>query len=255
MLFHYSRTRADGPGRTVRSPARHLAAVACGLDGVRLVDFTDPTDPVVLNGPTAREAFQFDRGDVRGVALNTVFDIGSAGGGIQSGERDYLYLWVDQGNDGNRQQRVHVFDVSDPWSPRRVEQATPRIYGGTGELLLMRAYNEPFLQHFVVAAGAGGLGTVVDVSRAPTVGADVLTTWEDLSGLRDLAFEELAFDRLVDERQRWIKDISHEDCRYLERDELLKVLNAEIPIPGYATDRYGHATGDLSTDQRTRRTR
>ena len=125
------------------------------------------------------------------------------------------------------------------------------IYGGTGRLLLFRAYNEPFLQHFVVAAGAGGLGTVVDVSKVPNTGAQVSTTWGGLDGLRDLVLEEFAFDRLQDERARPIKDISHEGCRYLNRDEMLRVLRADVPVPSYRIDKYGFAI-DGRSDRRTR---
>ncbi|MBK8974422.1 MAG: hypothetical protein IPM29_00705 [Planctomycetes bacterium] len=252
LLFQLSRTFAlDADGRRIgRTPARHLAFVATGLDGVRVVDVTDPRQPIVLFGPTARNAFSFERGDVRGVAVNTVFDLGSEGGGIRSRERDYLYVFVEEGADANRQQRVRVFDVTDPMSPRAVRDAAPRVYGGTGELLPFRAYNEPFLQHFVVAAGSGGLGTLVDVGRAATQGAAVAATWDDLAELRDLEFEELAFDRLQDERQHPIKDISHDGCRYLDRDELLRVFDAAVPPPvRYRTDPYGVAIEALAPDQ------
>ena len=181
--------------------------------------------------------FRLNRGDVRGIAVNTMFDIGSAGGGLKSQERDYLYVYVEQGADQNRQQRIRVFDVSDPMAPERA-RGNPRVYGGTGRLLMFRAYNEPFLQHFVAAVGAGGLGTLVDVSK-PQVGAQVATTWSDVNGIRDMVFEEFAFDRMVDERGRWEKDISHEGARYLTEQEILRVLRAKVPRESYETDRYG----------------
>lgn len=234
-LFHYSRPRAaDRLGERIeRTQARHVAYVACGLDGVRIVDFTDPTAPQVLAADS--RDLKFARGDVRGVAVSTVFDIGSAGGGLRSGEREYLYLHTTLGDDQNRQQRLAVIDVSNPLRPDRV--STPRIYGGTGRLWNIKTYNAPFLQHFVLAVGAGGTGTLVDVGRREA-GAEVAATWDDLRGVRDMVWEEFALDRLVDERGRWEKDISHEDCRYLTPDEILRVLRADVPIRREAEGRY-----------------
>lgn len=228
VLFQHSRTKAaDELGERIeRSPARHLAFVAAGLDGAAIVDFTEPSRPVLLQGQPQRAAFTGNRNDVRGVAVSSQFDIGSAGGGIRSQERDYLYLVEDYGNDDNRQRRVRAVDVTDPLRPRTVEGG-PRVGTGTGQLRMVRAYNQPFLQHFVVAVGAGGSGTVLDASRMAT-GLRDAAVWADLPGVADLAFEEFVFDRLLDERGRWEKDISHEDCRYLTRDEILKVLRTPL---------------------------
>lgn len=230
-LFQYSRTTALDPlgERMGRSRARHLAFVAAGLDGVRIVDFTEPSRPVLLLGRDQDRAFTGDRADVRGVAINTQFDLGSQGGGIKSQERDWLFVLSDQGADQARQTRVAAYDVNDPVRPKRA-QGNPRVYGGNGRLSLFRAYNAPFLQHFVVAAGAGGTAHVCDSSRMAT-GLQDLTTWDDLQDVRDLCFEEIAFDRLMDERGRWEKDISHEDCRYLTREEVLAVLKAPLEKP------------------------
>ncbi|MBI5852782.1 MAG: hypothetical protein HZB39_17360 [Planctomycetes bacterium] len=241
LFFQYSRLRKAGDA-LARTPARLLAYVACGLDGVRVVDLTEPERPIVLHGTGARRAFTFGRGDVKGVAVNTVFDLGTEGGGAKSGEHDHLYVFVETGNDDNRQQSVRVFDVRDPLQPRAVRENSVRVYGGSGRLRTFRAYNEPFLQHFVVAAGAGGLGTLVETGRAASTGPRIAATWDDLGSVRDLQFEELAFDRLVDERGRWIKDISHEDCRYLTPGEILRVLRAKVPGYAYRLDPYGTAT-------------
>jgi hypothetical protein len=245
MLFQYSRLRSAPEGSIKRSRARHLAFVACGLDGVRILDITDAKKPVVIAG---RNQFRFNRGDVSGVAVNTVFDVGSAGGGLKSGERDYLYIYADQGRQDVRQQRIYVYDVSDPVRPRRIE-GLPRVYGGTGKLEMFRAYNAPFLQHFVVSAGAGGIGTLINVSKNQT-GATITSVWGGINRLRDLEFEEFAFDRLQDESGNMIKDISHEGCRYLTRDELLKVLRADIPANAYQLGRYGRLSPTIRRRRR-----
>jgi hypothetical protein len=237
-LFQFSRPRAAGKDRITRTRPRHLAFVACGLDGLRIVDFTEPGQPLLLHGRSADRALRFDRGDVRGVAINTMFDLGSQGGGLKSQERDHLYAYAEVGRDGDRQQQLRVFDVTDPLQPRPVPRASPRIYGGTGQVRVVRIYNAPFLQQFALAPGAGGAGTLVDVSR-PATGAQVAAVWDGINGLRDFALEEFAFDRLVDENGRWLKDISHANCRYLTRDELLAVLRAPVPVVADPTGRYG----------------
>lgn len=249
VLFQYSRTEEGRDGRMTRSPARHLAFVACGLDGVRIIDFTEADRPVMLMSRAVQSTFGFNRGDVQGLAVNTVFDIGSAGGGLRSRERDYLYVNVTQGTQ-NRQTRVYVYDVSDPMQPRRVARGgNVRVYGGTGHLHMVRAYNAPFLRHYVLAEGAGGIGTLIDVTKM-TSGAELASVWPGVPGLRDLVLEEFAFDRLQDEDGTWIKDISHEGCRYLTRDEMLTTLRAEIPVEGYQLDRYGNASGTTRPSKR-----
>jgi hypothetical protein len=247
VLFQYSRTRRAGEALQ-RSRARHLAYVACGLDGLRIVDFTEPTQPRLLE----RAGQQRARSDVRGVAINTVFDLGSAGGGLQSREREYLYAFIESGTDDQRQQAVVAVDVSDPRRPQPIRSGAARVYGGTGKLLVLRAYNPPFLEHHVLAAGAGGLGTLVDVGKT-SAGVETAATWEGISGVRDLAIEEFAFDRLQDEAGRAHKDISHEGCRYLTREELLRVLRAPLPDADDPLGRYGEIEGYRPTSTGRRR--
>lgn len=238
VLFQYSRMQRGKPD-LLRGRARHLAYVAGGLDGARIVDFTEPTQPRLLETP---RALRPDRSDVRGIAVNTVFDLGSAGGALQSREREYLYLYAERGNDDARQQYVQVLDVSDPRRPTPVRRGAARVYGGNGRLTVFRAYNPPFLQHRVVATGAGGVGTLLDVSKT-SAGVEQVAVWTGLDGVRDLVFEEFAFDRLQDEEGKWLKDISHEDCRYLTRDEVLRVLRAPLPDAEDPLGRYGEVQG------------
>ena len=117
-----------------------------------------------------------------------------------------------------------------------------RVYGGNGRLAVLRAYNPPFLEHYVVAAGAGGVGTLLDVSKT-SAGVEQAAVWTGLDGVRDLVFEEFAFDRLQDEEGKWLKDISHDGCRYLTRDEMLRVLRAPLPDAEDMLGRYGEVQG------------
>jgi hypothetical protein len=239
VLFQYSRTQAkdETGGSLERSKARHLAAVAGGLDGVRILDVTEPSAPVLLHQEAQQRVFRGGRVDVRSVAWNTQFDLGSQGGGIKSRERDYLFVHQHDGTDENRQQHVRAFDLSDPLRPVAAAGDPPRVFGGSGRLFVLRAYNAPFLQQFVLSTGAGdGAGTVLDASKMPT-GLQPVGTWADPRGTIDLAIEDFAFDRLQDERGRMEKDISHEGSRYLSRDEMLKVLRTKLPTG--PADRYG----------------
>jgi hypothetical protein len=233
-LFQASRTRAAGSGRIERTRPRLLAFVAAGLDGVRVVDFTEPGQPALLHGRRVPPALRFFRGDVRGVAVNTVFDVGTAGGAVRSAEHDYLYVFAEEGRDDDRQQRLRVIDVTDAERPTLPKGAQHRVYGGPGRVLVLRAYNPPFVQHFALAAGAGGLGTLIDVSNMLR-GAEVVSVWEGVDGVRDMAFEELALDRLRTEEGVPEKDVSHEGCRYLNREELLRVLRVDLGGRGGTT--------------------
>jgi hypothetical protein len=133
---------------------------------------------------------------------------------------------------------VRAFDLSDPLHPAAAPGEPRRTGLGTTRLALVRAYNAPFLQQFVLTVGSGGTATFFDASKMPT-GLQVLADVTGVAGMRDLVLEEFAFDRLQDERGRWEKDISHEGCRYLTRDEMLKVLRADVPVDRQAEGRYG----------------
>ena len=127
-----------------------------------------------------------------------------------------------------------------------------RVTGGSGSLRLFSAYHEPFLQHFVVATGAGGLGTVLDATRLQT-GLQPATIWDDVDGVRDLAFEQFAFDRLQDERGRAEKDIAHDGCRYLTPQEILPLLRTPVPVGREAEGRYGELQQRGTTTERGRK--
>lgn len=239
-LFQYSRTKALDPlgERLERTRARSLLALACGLDGLRLVDVSEPTRPQLLHGDAHQKTFRGERIDARGVAINTQFDLGSEGGGIKSRERDYAFVYEEYGNDENRQYRVRAFDLTDPLQPVRAPGDTPRIGRSPGRVHVMRAYNAPFLQSFVLVTGSGGTATMLDASKMPT-GLQPLAELTGLTGVRDLVLEEFAFDRLQDERGRAEKDISHAGCRYLTVDEMKKVLRADVPVEREKEGRYG----------------
>lgn len=209
-LFQFSRPSPDlleGP----RSRARNLAAVGTAQHGVLLLDVTEPAQPRTL----ARVP-----GDglpglvVSGVALGTVYELGSEGGAIPSREVDVLVFAHPAPRPG-----LGVFDVSDPVVPRFLGRLDLR--GGAAGLRLARHYNAPFLQTFAVVAGAGGL-QVVDLTRPSRPALAGTVAGVPLG--RTLDLEEFPLDRAVDGDGRPILDVSHEDARWLSQPEMLRVL-------------------------------
>ncbi|MCK6481525.1 MAG: hypothetical protein L6R43_15710 [Planctomycetes bacterium] len=207
VLFQHSRPSPAGHGAP-RLPARALAAVANGVRGFALVDVTRPEAPRLLAPPGVF-------GGGLDAALGTVFEIGSEGGGIPSRERDLAFLLTPQA--------LVLLDVSDTAGGPPPE---PRVFGVRGgrEVRLLRAYNAPFLQTYALVAAAAGL-TLVDVTRpsAPAAAGNVAQP-----GTAALAIEEFPLDRMVDSRGRPLKDVSHEGARYLDLEELRRVLEAPV---------------------------
>jgi hypothetical protein len=228
VFFQYS--RPPGGGSKQRSRARAFAFVAAGLDGLRVVEVTNPAQPRLMAYTRSQAMGRLERVDVRGVAVNTVFDLGSTGGGIKSQENDYVYALAEEGPADNRQQYVYTLNVRNPDQPQLPRGERARVYGAMGRLRVARFYNAPFLKHFVCAVGAGqSAGTLVDVSKALTQ-VPVQGGLGRLNGVRDLCFEEMAFDRMIDEDGAPLKDQSHGGkTRWFTRDEILRLLRVPLP--------------------------
>lgn len=220
-MFQPSRPHPDlleGP----RSKARNVAAVGTTQQGVFLFDVTEPDDP----RPISRVPGAGMAASIGDVAVGTVYELGSEGGAIPSRERDILFV-----GHGSPVPGVSLFDVSDPVVPQFV--GTARLAEAPRSIRVLRAYNPPFLQSYVVAAHRGGV-QMVDVSRPsrPAVAASV--PGAPLSISVDL--EEFPLDRAVDADGRPILDVSHEGARWLDQREFLRVLAAPLlqdtPAPG-----------------------
>ena len=56
-----------------------------------------------------------------------------------------------------------------------------------------------------------------------------------------MIIEECIDHLLFSDHGHTIEDISHDHCRYLTRDEILKVLRAEVPVNREDEGRYGDA--------------
>jgi hypothetical protein len=228
LAFQFSRYAAgDGP----RSRARHLAFVACGSAGLKVVDVTDSQRPVVIGRTRNRD----EKVEVEAVAFSSVFDLGSEGGGIPSRERDYVYLLAKR-EDMNVELRV--YDVEDPSKPERT--GTLDLGPNRQGLALAHVYNPPFLEHVALVGSPDGaeaidvsrrgqpaiLGRLMGPPRAPMAGSREMPPPVPFT---DVALESMPLDRMVDEDGVAQKDISHPNARYLSLDELKKVLSARLP--------------------------
>lgn len=227
-LFQYSRPRSRKSGRTVertideRTQARHVCAVLDEVRGLVLVDVTEPTRPRQLYPePPIKERTRTARtdGEWRGMVLASHVDLAQPQGGSKTAERDYAYLLAERGV-GNEASTVTVMDITDPTRPRRVGQS--RSGQSTESLALGAFYNAPFLQSIVFACGEDGVSaTDVSISSQPN----------QLGGLGALhecyfiAIENFPLDRMIDERGRRLKDVSHEGSRWMYISEIEKVLS------------------------------
>lgn len=208
VLFQYSRPNPAAQ-EGARSMARNLVAVAAGSAGLVLVDGTEPRAPRVLQRLAAV-------GNCVDVALGTVFELGSEGGGIASREVDYAFAVTPGG--------LVLVPVTDPKEEISVRGLRRVAVAGTRGVRLLRAFNPPFLQTYAQIVGAAGV-TLVEVTRpaSPTVVATVA-----VPGTLATDAEEFPLDRMIDPAARPLKDVSHEGARYLDGEEIRRVL--EVPL-------------------------
>ena len=95
---------------------------------------------------------------------------------------------------------------------------------GARSVSVLRAYNPPFLQTHLAITGAAGLH-LAEISRP---GEPALRGTVAAVGLTGAAIEEFPLDRLVDARGKPLKDVSHEGARYLNAEEIRRVLTAPV---------------------------
>jgi hypothetical protein len=210
LLFQYSR-----PNQNVleapRTTPRALAVVGTRNASVWLVDVTEPAAPSVL-APLG--AARVARVPVYDVAIATLYELGSEGGAIPTDERDCAFVLFEEGGPN-----LLVLDVTDPTQSKF--KGVVALRPQTRAIRVARVYNPPFLQTFVVAVGTLG-AQIVDVSKpdAPTVVASLNTPLDAYA----LELEEFPLDRTVDADGKPIMDVSHEGARWLDQQELERVL-------------------------------
>jgi hypothetical protein len=234
VMFQYSRPLADEDGPLdERTPARNLCAVLDEANGLILVDVTEPTEPVMLSPVyegDQRSRTRARNASFRGITLMSHVDLAERQGGQKTAERDYVYLLYERGVN-NRQSFVEVYDVEDPTWPKLVGRTQT---GSSTEMLEPAAfYNTPFLQTVMFAPGEDGvLATDVTVSAEPNqIGA-----LPAIQNAYVMAVESFPLDRMLDAQGRRLKDVSHEDSRWLYLSEIYRILT--LPASKLGPARY-----------------
>lgn len=223
-IFQYGRPQ----GHDARTEARALAVVANGRYGFALVDVTHPERPERLTGIAG--AYR-DGARVVDVALTGRFELGDTAGLRPTVERDVAYLALARA-DAERGHRLLVVDVTDPTDPERLGDTD--LDAQPGGLTIARSFNAPLLVSRLLVAGTDGL-SFVDVTQSSDVAEGALLG--GASELFDVAVEAFAFDRVIDETGRQLKDISHDGARYLSPQEIHRVLS--VPRDVLAAERRG----------------
>jgi len=221
VIVHFIAGRPDVVNRR-RTRARNIAFVADGVSGLYFVDVTRPGRPQSL--PV------FGRRGFRGsfsatnLAFSSNYDIGSAGGDIESAEREYLYVVGSALNNSNGQ--LVKLDVTYPLQPAVV--GARRTVDDPRGVKIARVYQAPFLKQFAIVAGRGrGNVEICDVTarvRAIPQAGVVDGTGRALG----VDIEFMPLDRLVGFDGRPLKDVSHEGARLFTRKEIVRILRAEV---------------------------
>jgi hypothetical protein len=231
VLFQYSRPLAQkrdgtgGPGNT-RTEARMLCALLDEARGPVLLDVTEPESPLQLYPDPAKKREPVtevdERATFRALALQSHVDLAQPTGGTRTAEHDYLYVLREREQDGLYTSFLTSIDVSTPARPKRV--GAERLDGASETLVPASFYNPPFLQSVFLTGGADGVRICdATVSAQPThLGA--------ITPLRDvyaIAVESFPLDRMLDEADRPLKDVSHAGSRWLNLREIERVLSVK----------------------------
>lgn len=223
-IFQYGRPQ----GHDERTQARALAVVANGRYGIALVDVTHPERARLLTGVAG--AYRNGSRAVD-VALTGRFELGDTAGLRPTVERDVAYISLARDGLIGRGQLL-VVDVTDPTAPVRLDD--PDFNALPGGVALARSFNAPLLVSRLLVARQDGLAFFDATQSTEVLAGPVLG---GASELRDIAVEAFAFDRVIDETGRQLKDISHEDARYLSPQEIHRVLS--VPRDVLIADRRG----------------
>ncbi len=225
-LFQYGRP----DGHDARSEARMLAVVANGKEGVAVLDVTLAEDIRRLSGLSEGYGNGYDSVTIE---LSGRYELGDTTGLTPTVERDVAYV-VQRRQSSPEDQRgqLLLLDVTAPEAPTILDRQRGNINGPAG-LTLARSFNPPSLVHRVLVTHDTGLA-VIDATDSDDLAVDA--NLAALGPLRDVAVEAFAFDRMVDETGRQLKDISHEGARFLSREEMHRVLTVPGDVLGRGND-------------------
>ncbi len=223
-LFQYSRpTVKDQRPADRRTRARNLCAVLDRTEGLILVDVTEPEHPSILY-PTPQDRTRTSGAgeqSFRGLALLSQIDLADPKGGESTAERDYAYV-LSERRGGQQRSTITLLDITDPTRVARSDRARVDAGYSTEQLIVADYYSVPTRRRMGFSLGLRGVYVAdLSTSKKPSqVGV--------LPGLREvfaMAVEEFPLDRMLDERGRPEKDVSHEGSRWLWLAEIERILS------------------------------
>jgi hypothetical protein len=235
-LFQYGRPQGAGP----RTQARMIAAVANGVYGMGIVDVTEPEAAYLLMPAGGRYGGGLTAVDI---TLSSRFELGDTSGLRPTTERDLAYVLMN--NEDQPFGATLVMDLTDPRRPELLSRRNipngsdvPPVSGAH----LVRSFNPPQLVTRIAVAGQGGL-LFQEATQSDDVTNGALIP--GLAGARDVAVEAFAFDRMLDETGRQLKDISHANSRYFNPAEIHRMLGVPGEVLG-SLDSGGEARADVA---------
>jgi hypothetical protein len=227
-FFQFSRPKVGG-GRT---RARQLAAIGGPGIGLLLVDATTPRALRFIGDGTSGARSRNPLAELgtgrrpTGLVFTSKFELGTAGGGVRSEEHDDLYAsTLGEGGEG----RLFVVRVTDPTKPVVVDRV--RLDGPATGVSLLKLYNAPFLVHGAAVSGFRST-SIVDLTRAGQGVVKATLPYPSSA----VVVDAMAFDRMITEEGAPLKDVAHDDARYVDAAELRRLLSTAIPDP---EDRFG----------------
>lgn len=223
VFFQYG--RPQGPEE--RTAARRIAVVANGAYGASVLDVTEPLVVKRLSGLSERYG---NSSGVFDVAVTSRFELGDTSGTRPTIERDVAYMLAINTLD---QTEVLVMDVSTPERMRLLGRVRKIEGGPAAGFSVMKTFSPPTLSTSLMVAAEDGLH---NVSATDSEEPNFQFSLPALAPLNDVAVEAFAFDRMIDESGRQLKDVSHEDARYLTPSEIERILTVPAEVLGLSRD-------------------
>ncbi len=145
--------------------------------------------------------------------------------------REHDYLYVAAGASG-----LHVFDITQP--DDIVEVAALTDLGGRAlDVDVASQMNPPGVDDYALIANSDAGLQVVDVTdpRHPALVATVGS-----AGVSRVVVEVQQMDRFIDEQGHLLKENSHPGARALSREDIVRILSADISVDRLASKAAGH---------------
>lgn len=220
-FYKYGRLNANG---TAREPDAHLVFLA-DERGVHMINATDGTRPTYLRPLVPLQLFQrFDLFNIGGIDVGTHIDLGSDGGKIPTEENDYVYIGINTNQNQMDRISLLIVKISD-FRPQIVGRTEPINSRGLRDVKLIKVFSAPFLTTYALLSHQEGL-SVVNVTKSTN--PETVTTILDRKTCFTAQVEEMPLDQMISTDGEPLKDISHEGARYLNQEEVARLLKVSL---------------------------